>query len=82
MKHPFYDYTTEDAIQLAKNLIYLGEPGVRQEDMPDPTYQEALETIQEAAKHQGFNWITGAIAAQILRIALGEDPEKVIRKGC
>ena len=70
MKHPHYDYTLDDALRLAQSLKYglLTTPF----DM-EPGIPEALAIIIQSREKCGFNWITGKLAEEILRLANGED---------
>lgn len=70
MKHPHYDYTLDDALRLAQSLKYgyLTTPF----DM-EPGIAEAIDLISQSREKCGFNWITGMVAEEVLRLANGED---------
>ena len=69
MKHPYYDYTTEDALSLARDLIY--GPLPKPSD-PTPSPEEALAAVEDCLHHCGHTWITGEIARDLLQIACGQ----------
>ena len=71
MKHPFHNYTTEDALKLARMHQY--EPSTPVERVPLPSPEEALAVLQEVQRRMDFNWITGRVAIELLRAELGED---------
>ncbi len=56
-------YTVEDALALARDLMYgpLPDPGD-----PTPTIEEALDIIQEARRTCGHTWLTGDAAVRAL----------------
>jgi len=70
MKHPHYDYTLDDALRLAQSLKYglLTTPFDK-----EPCIAEAIDLILQSRGKCGFNWITGTVAEEILRLANGED---------
>lgn len=69
VKHPYTEFTLEDAIDIAVNNRNL----CRQ---PMPTdlqgVRKVILDIQEAA---GFNWITGMAALDVLDVAISGKPE-------
>ena len=69
-RHPYHDYTLDDALEMVRSLIHgpLPPPSA-----PKPSLQEALDAVCEARKHSGFNWITGRVAEELIRSAMGED---------
>jgi hypothetical protein len=69
IKHPYYDLTLEDSLKMAKSLIY--GPFMKVSD-PTPSIPDALSAIRKSRQTCGFNWITGFVAEQILRVANGE----------
>lgn len=70
MKHPFHDYTTEDALKLAR--MHQLEPGTPVEQLPLPSPEEALAVLRKVQRRTDFNWITGRVAIEVLRAELGE----------
>lgn len=70
MKHPYHDYTLDDALELARSIKY--GPLMKSTD-PIPDIPEAIEAIKKVLKTCGFNWITGQVALQLLRNANGEE---------
>lgn len=72
LKHPFYGTTTEDALEIARNLKYGPLPKA---DDPTPSLEEAIELINKERKTCGFNWITGRAAEEVLRLTQGIIPE-------
>ena len=72
MKHPFRDYTTEDALDLARTCKY--GPLPKSAD-PTPTVDEAIVTIENDPTMSACNWITGQTAIQVLRASRGEKVE-------
>lgn len=68
-KHPCYDYTLDDALQMARSIKY--GPFLKPGD-PVPEIAEAIEIVTKALRGCGFNWITGCVALQVLRSANGE----------
>lgn len=71
MKHPYSDYTTEQALNLAR-LMQHG-PGVIIELIPLPSVSEAIKILREAQATANFNWITGRHAIEVLQMEL--DPK-------
>jgi hypothetical protein len=69
MKHPFYNTTTESALDIARNMIY--GPIPKKSD-PVPSIDEAIRVIDEEHRTCGFNWITGTACLQVLRASRGE----------
>lgn len=70
MKHPFHDYTLDDALALARSIKY--GPLMMPSD-PTPEILEAIELIRRELSTCGFNWITGQVALEVLRSANGEE---------
>lgn len=70
MKHPYYDYSLEEALALAKPIKYGLLP---MPSDPTPEIPEAIEIIARSLRKCGFNWITGHVALELLRSANGED---------
>ena len=70
MKHPYHDYTLDDALELARSIKY--GPIMKPSD-PVPDIPEAIEVIKRSLKTCGFNWITGQVALELLRSANGEE---------
>lgn len=69
IKHPYYDYTLEEALQLARSIKYGPLPLAGD---PTPEVPEAIEIIAKSLRTCGFNWITGRVAQELLRSANGE----------
>ena len=72
MKHPHKDYTTEDALSLARDCKY--GPLPKPTD-PTPTVDEAIEIIRNDPTMKACNWITGQVAIEVLRLERGEKVE-------
>ncbi len=72
MRHPFRDYTTEEALDLARSCKY--GPLPRPTD-PMPSVDEAIEIIGNCPTMRACNWITGQTAIQVLRATRGEKVE-------
>ena len=70
MKHPYHDYTLDDALALARSIKY--GPLMMPSD-PDPEIPEAIEIMKKALRASTFNWITGRVALEVLRSANGEE---------
>ena len=70
MKHPYYDYTLDDALELVRSLKY--GPFMVSSD-PVPEIPEAFEIMKKALRASTFNWITGRVALEVLRSANGEE---------
>jgi len=70
MKHPSRDYTTEDALSLARDCKYGPLP---KPDDPTPTVGEAIEIIRNHPTMKACNWITGQVAIEVLRLERGEE---------
>ena len=70
MRHPYHDYTTEDALKLAR--MHQHEPGTPVEQLPLPSPEQALAVLREVQRRTDFNWITGRVAIELLRAELGE----------
>lgn len=56
MKHPHRDYTTEDALALARDCKH--GPLPKPTD-PTPAIDEAIEIIRNDPTMKACNWITG-----------------------
>ena len=72
MKPPFRNYTTEDALSLARDCKYGPLPT---NSDPTPTVDEAIEIIKDDPSWKAFNWITGQTAVPVLRATRGEEVE-------
>ena len=70
LKHPYRDYTTEDALSLARGIKH--GPLPKPAD-PTPSVDEAIEIIKGHPNMKAFNWITGQTAIQVLRATRGEE---------
>lgn len=70
IRHPYHDYTLDDALALARSIKY--GPFVKPDD-PVPEIPEAIGIVGKALKASTFNWITGQVALQVLRSANGEE---------
>ena len=70
MKHPYHDYTLDDALALARSIKY--GPLMMPSD-PVPEIPEAIEIMRKALRASTFNWITGRVALEVLRSANGEE---------
>ena len=70
MKHPYHDYTLDDALALARSIKYglLMMPSD-----PVPEIPEAIVIMKKALRASTFNWITGRVALEVLRSANGEE---------
>ena len=69
VRHPYHDYTTNDALSLARGIIHGPLP---KKDDPVPSIDEAIAAIVECQKRTDFNWITGRVALEVLRASKGE----------
>ncbi len=69
MKHAYKDYTTEQALELARQCKF--GPLAKDAD-PTPTVDEAIEIIKG---DRACNWITGQTAVEVLRATRGEKVE-------
>ena len=69
MKHPFTNYTTEDALALARQCKF--GPLPKKKD-PTPTVDEAIAIIEHAPAMRAHNWLTGKIALDVLRLTRGD----------
>ena len=70
MKHPYREnVTTESALRIARQIKY--GPLPKPED-PLPGVDEAIELIHQERGACGFNWITGAVSEEVLRLTRGE----------
>lgn len=72
MRHPFRDYSTEQALSLARDCKH--GPLPRPTD-PTPSVDEAIEIIRNDPTMRACNWITGQTAVQVLRATRGEEVE-------
>lgn len=72
MRHPYRDYTTEQALELARSCKF--GPLPKPTD-PTPTVVEAIEIIKGHPTMGDCNWITGQTAVQVLRATQGEEVE-------
>ncbi len=79
MKHPYYDYTLEDALLLV--TILKKDKLIKELKMTEArqlapftidNIEEAIRTMTEEVSYCTFNWITGRVALQVLRAANGE----------
>jgi hypothetical protein len=71
VKHPYHEYATEKALELAR--MHMHPPGTDVENLPLPSPREALRVLREVRQRQDFNWITGRVAIEVLCAELGED---------
>jgi hypothetical protein len=67
-KHPYHNYTSDQALDLARTLKY--GPLPKPSD-PTPPVKEAIWIIEEARAAAGFNWITGRVALEVLQVEAG-----------
>lgn len=72
MTHPHGDYTTEQALELARQCKY--GPLAKKSD-PTPTVDEAIEIIRNDPTMKDCNWITGQTAIEVLRLTRGGKAE-------
>jgi hypothetical protein len=79
MKHPYYDYSLDDALtlatQLKKDRLLKGMKMTEARTMAPYTIEtlpEAIQVMKDEVKAATFNWITGRAALQLLRVANGE----------
>jgi len=75
MRHPHRDYTTEDALELARDCKY--GPLPKPTD-PTPTVDEAIGIIRNDPTMKAGNWITGQAAIEVLRLTKGEKVEEFV----
>jgi hypothetical protein len=75
VKHPHTDYTTEQALELARQCKYGPLPKPRD---PTPTVDEAIEIIRSHPTMKACNWITGKVAIEVLRLTKGDKVERFI----
>ncbi|MFZ4397441.1 MAG: hypothetical protein ACOYOU_17650 [Kiritimatiellia bacterium] len=75
MTHPHRDYTTEQALELARQCKY--GPLTKEND-PTPTVDEAIEIIRNDPTMRACNWITGQVAIEVLRLSKGEKVETFV----
>ena len=68
--HPYHaDVTVKSALNIARLLKYGPLPKASD---PAPTVDEAITLINEERGDCGFNWITGAVSEEVLRLSRGE----------
>lgn len=67
LRHPYHNYALSDAMSLGAQII-AGPFGQKRL----VTTREALTAVRNARKKETFNWITGRVAEEVLRAALGE----------
>lgn len=74
MKHPYYDYTTEKALEVARQCKY-GIYEILRDDLrcPTPSIPEAIEILEAAWPRMGFNWLTGTVAIDVLKLELNPE---------
>ena len=72
IKHPVRDYTTDQALELAR--ICRGGHLVGRPE-PLPTVDEAIQIIGNDPTFKQCNWITGKVALETLRLTKGEKVE-------
>ena len=77
MKHPYLQYTTEDALELARQCRYGPTP---REDDPMPTVNQAIKIIRADPRRKAGNWIDGRVALEILRLTRGEKVRGIARR--
>ena len=63
MKHPHFDYTTEDALLLARDIRHGGSS---RPDDPMPTIKEAIGLISSHPNMKSCDWRQGKIALHVL----------------
>jgi Zn-finger domain-containing protein len=80
MKHPYYDYSLDDALSLVtilKKDQLLKESKMTEARRLTPftadNLEVAIQVMREEFSFCAFNWITGRVALQVLRAANGED---------
>lgn len=85
MKHPYYDYTLDDALSLAtilkKDMLFKKLKTAEARTLAPFTIDnidEAIRTMKDEVGYCTFNWITGRVALQVLRAANGEEVEFTI----
>ncbi len=80
MRHPYFDYTLDDALRLA--TILKKDMLIRQLKMTEARSMapftidnigEAIKIMKDEVSDCTFNWITGRVALQVLRAANGEN---------
>jgi len=69
-------YTLENALSLARNLIYGPLP---KPDDPTPTIAEALKAVEAALLTHKFNWLTGQAARDALRGATEQGTPLILK---
>ena len=70
MNHPHHpDVTTETALDIARNLKYGPLPKASD---PKPSINESIGLINRERKACGFDWITGELSEEVLRLSRGE----------
>ena len=77
MKHPCRNYTTEQALALARQCKYGPLP---KKNDPTPTVDEAMEIIRGDPTMRSCNWLTGQVAIEVLRLSRGEKVESFVRR--
>ena len=75
IKHPVKDYTTNQALELAR-ICRASHLDGRNEPMP--TVDEAIQIIKDNPTMKSCNWITGQVAIEVLRLTKGEKLEKFV----
>jgi len=73
VRHPFSEYCLADAVQMAKGIASLWKETVN-------SLVEARVLIQRSAENSGHNWITGAVALDVLDAAIDGVDLKVINR--
>ena len=73
MTHPFRDFTTEQALELARSCKFGPLP---KDADPTPSVDEAIEIIRNDPTMRDCNWITGQTAVQVLRATRGEKVDR------
>lgn len=63
VKHPYSPYSLSDAVKLARGIASIREETVS-------SLVEARTLIQRSAENSGHNWITGAVALDVLDAAI------------
>lgn len=71
MRHPNQaSVTTDMALNIARLLKY-GPRGLKSH--PAPSLDEAIDLIQKHRASCSFNWKTGQLAEEVLRMSKGEE---------
>jgi hypothetical protein len=77
IKHPYYDMDETSAMALAYRLKK-EELGLSDSsETAAPSLEQAIRLLSVERATCGFNWITGRVAEEVLRVANGEKPEEV-----